>query len=294
MKVSTYIALTIVTLAEATIGVFVKLVGEGVPIWSLNFYRVLFAALFLAVSMPFFNRDFWKFPRHDIKDTVIIGVLIAMQISIFNVAMTLAPIANVVIFWSISPVFAFIFSYLFLGERSTLSQIGIFVLAMIGVVVAEPLSGGHIAGNLVALGSGLVYAALVTYMRNEGKTEQNSDIFWSLIIATLILLPSIFFFGPGEVMAVSHSMPNLVWIALLGMVSTGMAYLFITVAIKDINANIYSLVDTVVSPVVAAILGVLVFGEIPAPHTIYGGIILIISGFLLTREMENKKIQSPT
>ncbi|PSO44649.1 hypothetical protein BRC21_01070, partial [Candidatus Saccharibacteria bacterium SW_7_54_9] len=51
----TFLSLLAVTLAEATIGVFVKLTGDAVPIFTLNFYRVLFAAFFLGVAMTFIN-----------------------------------------------------------------------------------------------------------------------------------------------------------------------------------------------------------------------------------------------
>ena len=41
------LALGVVTVAEATIGIFVKLTGDAVPVLALNFYRVFFAVLLL-------------------------------------------------------------------------------------------------------------------------------------------------------------------------------------------------------------------------------------------------------
>lgn len=293
--ISTYVALAIVTLAEATIGIFVKLVGNDIPIFTLNFYRAFFAALFLAATMPFFNRHFWHFPTRNFKDTFIIGALIAAQVSIFNIALTLAPIANVVIFWSISPFFAFIFSSLFLGERATREHVLIFIIALLGVVIAEPLSGGAMLGNLIALGSGAVYAALVTYLRYEGKTEKSSDIFWSMFFAAALLSPALLLFGAGDLLALSSqtvlpiAVPVVVWVLLLGVISTGLAYLFIAVAIRKVNANIYSLVDTIVSPIVAAGLAYLIFTEVPSANMIYGGALLIFSGFWLSRLMQHKQ-----
>ncbi len=297
-----YLALTIVTITEATIGVFVKLVGDNVPILSLNFYRVFFAALLLAAAMPFFNRSFWKFPKRNFKDTFIIGALIATQICIFNIAMTLAPIANVVIFWSISPFFAFIFSRIFLKEPTKKEHVFIFLIAILGVAIAEPISNNsaHTLGNLISLGSGVVYAALVTYMRHEGKTEENSDIFWSITFAALILLPGLLISGPGKLFklldysALPFDVPVIAWVIALGVFSTGLAYLFISVAIKKISANIYSLVDTVVSPIIAAFFGFLAFGEVPSSNMVYGGILLIISGFWLTQHMRKKSIEPVT
>lgn len=287
----TGLLLLLITLSEATIGVFVKLVNGQIPIQSLNFYALAFAATFLLITMPRATGRRLRFPYGNLKDTAIIGALIAMQISVFNYAMTLVPIANAVIFWSIAPFFTFIFSRLFLGEQARRSYILIFVLALLGIVLAKPLEGGYMLGNLVALSDGAIYAAMITYMRYEGKTETGNDIAWSMLIAALLLSPSLIIFGPGAVMAtilyptINYELPIMLWAAGLGIVSTGFAYFGISIVLKTLNANVYALVDIIVSPVVAALLGYIIFTEVPPPGMIYGGILLVGAGFWLTREM---------
>ncbi|MDZ7680884.1 MAG: EamA family transporter [Fodinibius sp.] len=205
--------------------------------------------------------------------------------------MTVAPIANVVIFWSIAPFFTFIFSWAFLGERAHKNYILIFALAITGLVLAKPLQGGHMLGNLVALADGAVYAAMVTYMRYEGKTETGNDIAWSMLAGAIFLSPFPFIFGAGDVMGTIHyealgmELPVMLWAFCLGVVSTGFAYFGISIVLKKLNANTYALVDIIVSPVVASTLGYLIFGETPATGMIYGGALLLGSGFWLTREM---------
>lgn len=291
----TFLALLAVTLAEATIGVFVKLTGDAIPIFTLNFYRVLFAAGFLAVAMTFIDKNFWRFPRRNLRDIIIVGLLIAAQISFFNIAMSMAPIANVVIFWSIAPFFVFIFSWLFLGEKASTQHIIVFIIALVGLFIAKPLEGGAALGNFIALGDGAIYAALVTYMRHEGTTEDTNDVFWFMVAAVIFLSPALAIFGPGAMGAVSAhtllglSVPVWLWVASLGVISTGIAYLFISIVLKTIDANVYSLVDIIVSPVVAAVFGFLIFSETPSNDIIYGGVLLLISGFWLTRSMSHTK-----
>ena len=286
-----YIYLFIVTIAEATIGVFVKLTGGGVPVYTLNFYRVLFALLFLASVLPFIDRKFWRFPKNNIKPVLIIGVFIALQISMFNIAMTMAPIANVVIFWSIAPFFVFIFSIAFLKEKIYKEHIFIFLIAFIGIIIAKPLSGGYAVGNIIALIDGAVYAALVSYMRYENKTESPGLVFWFMLMATIYLSPALFIFGPGNIgeffhyAALNMNLPVILWVACLGIFSTGVAYLFITFSLEKIKASIYSLVDIIVSPIVAAFFGYLIFNEVPSSNMMYGGTLLLISGFWLSNYM---------
>ena len=280
-----------ITLSEATIGVFVKLTGGLIPIATLNFYALSCAAVLLLTAMPAVTGQPQRFPRKNVKDTVAIGLLIAMQTGGFNFAMTLVPIANAVIFWSVAPFFTFIFSWLFLGESAKKIYIAIFAIAMIGIIIAKPLESGYMLGNLVALGVGVVYAAMVTYMRHEGKTETGSDIAWSILVAAIVFSPSIIVFGPGAVSefisyeALGVSLPVLLWPVALGLISIGLAYLGIAIVLKVINANVYSLIDIIISPIVASTLGYLIFSEMPQPRMIFGGITLLCAGFWLTNEM---------
>lgn len=291
MYMSIWLGLAIITIAEATIGIFVQLIGDDVSILTLSFYRMLFATVFLAAVMPFFFKKFWRFPKRNFKDTFIIGALIMGEVTVFNIALTLVPIANAVIFWSVSPFFAFIFSWLFIKEKVTREHVYIFIVAFIGILIAEPLGGGNMIGNLVALGSGAIYAALVTYMRHEGITEEQTDIFWSFVFGTLLLVPVIFIFGPGNIFALSTNdlfglhAPVIVWVAALGVFSTGLAFLMVALVLRKIKAGTYSLIDTIVSPIVAALLAFVIFTQIPSLNMIYGGALLLISGYWITRRM---------
>jgi len=285
----------LVTLAEATIGVFVKLVGDSVPIFTLNFYRVFFAFLFLLLVVPFIDKKFWKIDKGDIKSVLIIGALIALQISFFNIAMSMAPIANVVIFWSVAPFFVFIFSTLFLKEKVKKEHVFIFLIAFIGILIAKPLSGGNALGNIIALADGAIYAALVTYMRHEGKTDSVNHVSWYMFMACIYLSPALFIFGSGDItgfisyQSLGIQVPVIVWIVCLGMISTGVAYFFISLVLKKINASVYSLVDIIVSPIVAAFFGYLVFNEIPGINMAYGAALLLLSGFWLSNYMSGRK-----
>ena len=287
----TVLLLLLITLSEATIGVFVKLTEGLIPIQTLNFYALASAAAFLMIAMPLATGKPPRFPRGNVLDTVIIGALIATQISVFNFAMTLVPIANAVIFWSVAPFFTFIFSAVFIGEKARASYVLIFAVALAGIVIAKPLAGGNMLGNLVALGDGAIYAAMITYMRHEGKTETGNDIAWSMLAAALILAPAPFLVGPGAVSemiayrALGLELPVMLWAVALGVVSTGFAYFGISIVLKTLTADVYSLVDIIVSPVVASTLGYLVFGEVPARGMIVGGAMLLGAGFWLTREM---------
>ncbi len=287
----TWVLLALITMSEATIGVFVKLTDGRVPVQTLTFYAFVFATAFLMLAMPWANKKPLELPRGNWKDTFLIGALIAAQSGFFNYAMTLVPIANAVIFWSVAPFFTFILSWLFLGEKAKKSYILIFGIALTGIVIAKPLQEGYMLGNMVALGVGAIYAAMITYMRHEGKTETGNDIAWSLMFAALIMLPAVFVVGLGDITGMIRyeslgvSLPVMLWAAGLGLISMGFAYFGISIVLKSINANVYSLIDIIVSPAVATMWGFLIFNEVPAPSILYGGVLLLGAGAWLTLDM---------
>lgn len=298
------VALTIVTVAEASIGIFVKLVDGQIPVWTLNFYRVFFAALTILPLMLLFNRSSLRFPDKNWRDIILIGLLIATQISLYNTAMTLAPVANVVVFWSVAPFFVFIFSSVFLNERPKRSYALVFLLALVGIVIAEPVTlfagawSSVQLGNFLALCTGVVYAALVTYLRSEGKTETRVDIFWSMLVASIFLSPALWFFGTDGLWTTSSThllgtdVPVLLWVAGLGVFATGFSFFFISQVLQRISANIYSLIDIIVSPIIAALLAWWIFVEVPADTTVIGGALLLLAGALLTSLRGRKRSQT--
>lgn len=308
-----YFPLAIVTVCEATIGIFVKLTGDTIPIFTLNFYRLLFAFLLIAAVMPLIDKKFWKISKKEVKPVVIIGALIGLQITFFNTAMKFTAIANAVIFWSIYPFFVFILSTLFLNERPTKNHVLIFILAFIGLIIAKPFSsaGGELVnilgitihtmtlGNIIALADAFVFACLITYMRFEDRTKSSGILFWFMFFAVIFTSPALLIFGPGNLaefgtyvlpLLSAISLPKIIWPISLGMVSTGLAYLFITFALQRIDANIYSLVDTIISPVAAAFFGFIILREVPSSDLIYGGSIILLSGFWLTSNLSGKKM----
>lgn len=295
----TTLLLLMVTFAEATIGVFVKLTDERIPIHTLNFYALTLAALFLGLTLPWATGQRMRIPWTNLKDTALIGALIAAQISVFNFAMTQAPIANVVIFWSVAPFFVFILSAMFLHEPVRKIRILIFLFALVGIVLAKPLAGGHMLGNLIALGDGAVYAAMIVYMRSEGRSEASNDVFWFMAVAALLLSPAPLIFGPGAIggtiayQALGTALPVMLWAVCLGVVSTGCAYLGISLVLQRINANVYSLIDIIVSPVVASLLGFLVFREIPSGNIVSGGALILGAGFWLSWDMSKTAGERP-
>lgn len=128
-------------------------------------------------------------------------------------------------------------------------------------------------------------------MRSEGRSEASNNVFWFMAVAAVLLSPALLLFGPGAVTGtifyspLGIDLPVMLWTVCLGVVSTGCAYLGISLVLRQMNANIYSLVDIIVSPLAASLLGFLVFSEVPSDNIVSGGALILGAGFWLSWDM---------
>jgi drug/metabolite transporter (DMT)-like permease len=129
------------------------------------------------------------------------------------------------------------------------------------------LSFTHFEGNIVALLSGIAFAAFLIGMRNNKHEYQFSTIFYGNIIITLICLPLL---GSFEVL----KMTDLLMVAFLGIFQIGIAYAIFTYGLKRvfaIEASLIGMIEPVLNPVWVLIW----YGEVPSFPAIIGGVIII-------------------
>ncbi len=91
-------------------------------------------------------------------------------------------------------------------------------------------------GNVLALGAGITMALLITKQRQIDRTHSIGSVLWYLFFASLALSPAVFIWGFGEIAEV------WVYVLLLGVISTGLAYLFFNFALEKLEAEVGSII----------------------------------------------------
>lgn len=282
MKKYIYIILT--GACFGTIGVLVKLIGDSVPFMSLNFFRVFLGFLFLISIVPFFDKKLLKITKKDLKDFFMIGFIFALSSTFFNGASLLTTVQNVTFITSTYPFFVFIFAYLLLREKVTWVKMVTLIIAIIGIAVINPFSfGENILGNLLAVLAAILFALLVTEMRKEDKDHGIGDVAWFLFFASVFLLPFPFVYGFGDLSEAG------IYLIILGFISTGLAYLLFNLGLQKMEAETASIINIIVTPLVAVPLAFFAVQEAITPRVIIGGCILIASGIYL--QLENKRLK---
>ena len=271
-----YIYMILASISIGTIGILVKLIGTDIPIMTVNFFRVFIGLLFLLVTIPFIDKKWYKVTKKDLIEFALIGIFFAISLSIYNTAMTYAPIQNVVLMNAIYPFFVFISAYLLLKEKITKTKIITLALGTVALIIINPFQiGTSVIGNCLALGSGVLYGILITLMRRTNKTHNIGAVLWFFLFATIILLPFPFIYGLGTFSI------SWLYLLLLGIISTGLGYLLYNLALEKIEAETASIIATIIAPIVAISLAVIIISETLNLRMILGGTLLIIAAIYL-------------
>ncbi|MFI5336176.1 MAG: DMT family transporter, partial [Opitutales bacterium] len=168
-----------------------------------------------------------------------------------------------------APVFVALFGAWFLQERTTRTDwITIAaVFAGMGLFLYDGLRFSSVAGNLIALGSGVAFAATVLLLRMQKDGSPLESIILGNLLSFLCGLPWLW---------PLPALPPSGWIALtiLGTVQLGLSYVLYAAAIKHVTA-LEGVLIPVIEPILNPVWVMLVLGERPSPVALAGGAIVV-------------------
>ncbi|MBR2729621.1 MAG: DMT family transporter [Lachnospiraceae bacterium] len=254
--------------------VFVRLSGD-VPTMQKAFFRNIVAA---AVAWGILFRSGEKISA--VIQRKNLPVLLLR--SIFGTAGILANfwavdhlgIADANMLNKLSPFFAILMSIFILGEMPNRIEWLSVLLAFIGAAfVAKPSAGIASVPALVGIFGGFAAGTAYTYVRKLGLqgVKGPAVVAFFSTFSTLVLLPNLVLnFSP-------MSVRQVLFLLLAGCSAAG-GQLTITTAYQHAPARDISVFDY--SQVVyAALLGILLFGELPDPWSVVGYVIIIGTAF---------------
>jgi len=174
-----------------------------------------------------------------------------------------------------------------LGERLTV-RVGIALglgvtgtaLLILGPRTAADFSPRFVAGVGLALAAGLAYALYVVLTKATlARTAPLPLAGVNFTVSALVLAPVLA--GPGVGQQIALGWP---WLLYLGAVTTAGAYAIYTIGLRDVTASVAG-IASLMEPLTATLLGVLVFGERLGAGGVAGALLLFTAlGLLLTRE----------
>ena len=216
---------------------------------------------------------FARVTHHRLKLTrgVVLGAAaMCLTVTCYAVANKLTTAANTILIQYTAPAFVILFLWLFFRERPKKLDVTACVLVFCGIAcfVLDGLSAGNLAGNLVALVSGIGYAGVFLLNKIPGGDPLFSTILGQAMCVAIGL--------PATVRETGYSGQSVLFAVILGVVQLGLAYVFFTTGIRTappISASLVGGIEPILNPVLVA----LVVGETLTGLSIVGGIIVFVT-----------------
>jgi drug/metabolite transporter (DMT)-like permease len=267
----------------STAGVLIKLVDWNVlAIWSAR--SAIAAAALWAIRRPSLagiSAAEWR-----------AACALAATTGLFILANKLTTAANAILIQYSAPIWVAVFGAWLLGERaSRLDWLTIgAVLGGIALFFFEQLTLDHVAGNLIALASGVAFAANAMAFRKvaltptpTGPSDPLRPMFLGNLLGAALGAPFMLASPPPDVTG---------WTALLalGVVQQAAAYLCYARAIRHATA-LEAMLIPVIEPILSPVWVAIAFAERPGPWATVGGAIVV--GAVTARALAGRRAGPP-
>lgn len=269
-----------VTLMWSTAGVVTRQL-EQARSFEVTFWRSFFTVGSLLVILPFFQgREVFSRIRRGGPALWISGMCWCVMFTAFMVALTLTNVANVLVTMSVGPFLTALAARVFIGHRiPARTWIAIAVAgAGIASMYASQVSGGQLAGTLVALCVPLAGAVNWTVVQRAQTRGRNVDLVPSVLVgAVLSMLVALPLALPFQA-----SRHDLGLLALLGLVQLAIPCVLSVVCARVLKAPEIALLASleVIFGILLAWLGA---NEVPSRAVLAGGSLVI--GALVVNEL---------
>ena len=239
------------------------------------FGRAAFAAVALAAFARFVSGTRWKLiSRASGARLVLSGVLLSLHWVSFFIAVKVAGVAVATLGFASFPAFTVILEGLVFRERIRRVEMLLVALVTVGLMLVTPgfdMASEATGGLLWAIFSGLTFALLSLVNRASALhvPAVQAALCQNLIVA-ICLLP----WAASALPAVSAR--DWLWIALLGVLCTGLAHSLFVASLAVIKARMAAVVFAM-EPLYGIAFAWLIFAETPTLRMLLGGALIIVA-----------------
>lgn len=247
----------------STGGLFIKLIP-----WSplaINGARNLIGAAVIGIYL-LVTRHRIVFSRR-----VLIGALSMIGVTtFFAVANKLTTAANTIVLQFTAPVFVILFMAVIYRQKPGRADLLTCFLVLLGVVLffVDGIQAGNLAGNVLAVLSGVCYAGV--FMMNTGENaDAISSCFLGQLTAGVLLTPLCF-------RETDFSLPVMAAVFALGVIQVGGAYILLSIGIRKTPPVTASLI-TGLEPIMNPLLVAAFYGERVTTLSVIGCVIVVLT-----------------
>lgn len=188
--------------------------------------------------------------------------------TLFTVANKLTTAANTIVLQFTAPIFVILLSVVFWKRRPQKLDLIACGVVLVGVLCffVDSLEAGGMAGNILALLSGLSYAG-VFLLNDLPDSDPISSVFWGDVMSVAIGLPFL-------VRETDLSLVPMTSLVILGAFQVGLAYILLTIGLRTtpaVTASLVSGIEPVLNPILVAVF----YHETIGPLALLGAAIVV-------------------
>lgn len=246
--------------------------GELHP-YVIAFWRNLLGAVILLPWLPRYGLGVLRTRRFGTH--VFRSFICTVSMMMAFTALTMIPLAEYTSIDFLSPVFGTLFGILIFGEKGSFWRWAALAVGFSGMLaITRPGFADINLGVFLILGGAAIWGIGLPLIHSLGRTETAfSTTMWAaLLMAGFALIPAFFVWSWPSVAA-------CFWLALLGVIGS-LAQITLSKALIIAETGAVAPADFL-KLVFAAILGYVLFDEIPEIWTWLGGFLIVLSGLLL-------------
>jgi len=272
-----HLKIAIAAIIWGSSGAFVKYLALPAPV--ISFFRLGVPTLFLGIYFLVRRQSIF---RNNIRLVLIASVLNAVRLLFYFIGFLNAPIGNAIMILYTWPVFAVIFSHLFLKEplpRLNRLLLGVALAGIVLIYSDKPLAFNNEVfwGMSAMLLSAILYSTTVIIFKKESvKYDHLQIVFFQNLVGAVLFLP--FFVTGFDVLTLHKATVASGYAFAVGIIGFGL-FFFSLRRIKASNASFLAYIEVPS----AVLFGVFLFHEVLTWNEILGGIMIIAASLMLKR-----------
>jgi drug/metabolite transporter (DMT)-like permease len=244
-------------------------------------YRALFGLPLLALVAWAERRRYGPMPRRTIRLAAIAGIFFAGDLTFWHHAIEYVGAGLATVLGNLQVLVVGVVAWLVFGERPSRSMLVALPVVLTGVVLISGVVGVGAYGSDPALGvilgiaTALCYSGYLLVIRLGGRDPRRP----AGPVAVATLATAIVAAGAGAVIGdldLRPGLQSLFWLALLGVTSQSLGYLFISISLPRLPAMVTSMI-LLVQPVLTVGLSMVLLGERPSAAQL-AGVVLVVGG----------------
>ena len=256
----------------------VKVLVADYPVLQILFVRQLIVGVSVLPSILKSDSGQLKTDYPGLHGLRLMGAFVALTAGIWSVAILPLTSATVLAFTQVF--FVVLLAARFLNETISKRRVLTIVAGFVGVtlVVRPGLDGMTALGVLIAIGGALGAAVAVTCVRTLSQTDSTATLltYQALFVGLMSGIPMFWIWK-------SPTLWDLVMLITIGVLATA-AQWFGVAALRLSPVSVIGNIEYM-KLFYASVLGYLFFSEIPAPITLIGSVIIVLSAISTIREV---------